>query len=227
MLRKEVNDNPRGSLKWIRLAVNSRQELLDREIKACFGLPDDEKLQWVSPLARDEYVEYSDQDFLKILGITLTKTPLSEFWPKRGPSWDALALTRANPRRVLLVEAKAYTGELKSGGCRARPAAEEKIRDALRETQSFLEVNPERDWMAEYYQYANRLAHLYLLRRLNDIDAYLVYVCFLNDTEMGGPTIKAEWATAIAEVERKLGILNHKLSEFVGHIYIDVNKLQE
>ncbi len=32
-----------------------------------------------------------------------------------------------------------------------------------------------------FYQYINRLAHLYLLRVLNKIPAYLVFVYFVND----------------------------------------------
>ena len=56
MLRKGTNKHPKGSLKWIRETVNKNRQLLDREIKACFDFPDRERFEWVSPLARDEYV---------------------------------------------------------------------------------------------------------------------------------------------------------------------------
>ena len=47
------------------------------------------------------------------------------------------------------------------------------------------------------YQYANRLAHLYSLRQMNDIDAYLVFVYFLNDPDLDGPHTERERRAAI------------------------------
>lgn len=218
----------RGSLKWIREAVNARQYLLDNDIRDELSLLSDSPLEWVSPVSADEYAEYSDQEFLDQLGIKLNKTPLKSFWPNRGPNWDALARTKADPPTVFLVEAKAHTGELMSGPSSAKaPAAVEMIGTALRRTKEFIGVSPEYDWTGTYYQYANRLAHLYLLRVLNGIDAYLVYVCFLNDVEMKGPTTVDKWQNAIAEAESALGIRDNRLSPYVAHIFIDVNQLDE
>jgi hypothetical protein len=45
----------------------------------------------------------------------------------------------------------------------------------------------------------NRLAHLYFLCELNGVPAFLVFVYFVNDQEMQGPTTKKEWQT---ETER-------------------------
>lgn len=227
MRHVQKTEDVKGSLKWIREAVNAKQHLIDAGIGSRFNLLDRNRLEWVSPLSDDEYAEYSDQIFLDKLGIRLDKLPLKDFWPERGPNWDALARTRSDPRKVFLVEAKAYLGELRSGGCQAGPVSLKKIRNAFRETQSYLEVSPDSDWTGEYYQYANRLAHLYLLRELNGIDAYLVYVCFLNDMEMKGPATEDEWRDAIAEAERTLGIANHKLEPYVAHVFIDVNMLNK
>ena len=41
------------------------------------------------------------------------------------------------------------------------------------------------DWSGTFYQYANRLAHLYLLHELNDVDAWLVFVYFVGDSRSG------------------------------------------
>lgn len=217
----------KGSLKWIRHSVNIQQHLLDDEIRRHFGLLNLKPLDWVSPLSNDDYAEYSDRAFLDLLGVELIRTPLEDFWPERGPNWDALARSRVDPPQVFLVEAKAHTGELKSVGCGAESTdAKKKIDAALHKTQMFLDVSSsDGSWTGEYYQYANRLAHLYLLRELNDIDAYLVYVCFLNDEQMRGPKTAGKWEVALSDLHRDLGIKQHKLEPYIAHIYIDVNDL--
>jgi len=216
----------KGSMRWIQQSVNIKQAVLDAAIRDELSLPGDSPLEWISPVSTDEYAEYSDQEFLDRLGIKLSKTPLKSFWPERGPNWDALARTKTDPPTVFLVEAKAHLGELVSGGSGAKaPAAVQKISTALQQTQKYMGVSHDYDWTATYYQYANRLAHLYLLRVLNGIDAYLVYVCFLNDVEMGGPTTVEEWRKAINEAEHTLGITDHKLKPCIAHVFIDVNQL--
>ena len=57
-------------------------------------------------MQHDHYAEYRDEAFLKRVGVSATKKPLSEFWPKRGPQWDALATFGDDG--VILVEAKAH-----------------------------------------------------------------------------------------------------------------------
>jgi len=48
-------------------------------------------------------------------------------------------------------------------------------------------------WPQIFDQYANRLAHLYLLCVENDVDAYLVMLYFYNDAEMDGPISVDQW----------------------------------
>ena len=54
----------------------------------------------------DAYAEYSDGAFLKRVCVEPSVKSLSDFWPKRGPQWDALATF--GDGGVILVEAKAY-----------------------------------------------------------------------------------------------------------------------
>jgi hypothetical protein len=86
------------------------------------------------------------------------------------------------------------------------------------------------DWSGRGYQYTNRLAHLYFLRNLNRIPAYLVFVHFLNATDMGGPTTVEEWAGAIRLLHAMLGIDERRLHKAFGHgvieVFIDVKDIE-
>jgi len=93
--------------------------------------------------------------------------------------------------------------------------------------KKFFGVQAIADWSGQYYQYANRLAHLYLLRELNKIPTYLIFVYFLNDVEVQGPTSRAEWQDMIRVLHTHLGLQeHHKLSAYVLDVFIDVNELK-
>lgn len=213
----------RGSQKWLQILVNERPEIVNTQIRRILGLPESETIIWHSPLADDDYAEYSDIHFLDKLNISLRNVPLDKFWPKRGPVWDGLA--EAGKSKIL-VEAKAHIGELLSGPTGAGAKSRVKIRESLQETKSYLGSKSKTDWSSIYYQYTNRLAHLYLLRKLNGIDAHLVFIYFINDPDMKGPKSQAAWEGAIKLLQAYLGIGRHKLSKFVHDIFIDVNNLK-
>ena len=61
MSRVEQNEAKEGSQKWLQLAVNKRQELLDARIVPKLGRPGP-SIKWLSPLQSDGYAEYSDPD---------------------------------------------------------------------------------------------------------------------------------------------------------------------
>ena len=85
--------------------------------------------------------------------------------------------------------------------------------------------------MELFYQYGNRLAHLYLLRTLNGIPAFLVNLYFLNADEMlqyGNtvPKTVARWEDAIAKQEGFLGIpAKHALSRYSIHAFVDTRDI--
>ena len=211
----------KGSLKWIQEVVNNKPLLLDNPIKKSIGADKKNNIEWLSPKVEDGYAEYRYQAFLDLLGIKLTKTKLQDFWPNRGPQWDALG--RLGNEAYFLVEAKAHVSEIISS-CQAKsPKSKALIKKSLNKTQKYLGLKPNIDLTEGFYQYANRLAHLYLLRVLNDIPAYLVFVYFINDhTHL--PTTKAEWAGALKLMHSFLGSQNHKLSKYVIDVFIDVKK---
>ena len=214
----------KGSQKWLQLLVNDYPELLNREI-AKSGHFSINGIRWLSPRREDNYREYYDSAFIRELGLQLDNRPLNSFWPRGGPHWDALG--RAGFRSSLLLEAKSHTGELSSGATGAKGASLDRIRDSLDRTKQYMGVRQSIDWAkSEYYQYANRLAHLYLLRVLNNLPAYLILLYFLNDVTQGGPSEIPEWEKAIAEEEEALGIRpGHKLSEFVVPVFFDINQI--
>jgi len=213
----------KGSQKWIQKLVNEKPDLLNSPIRTQLDLPDTEKIPWLSPIADDDYAEYQDEAFLDLLGIKLPKVSLSDFWPSRGPVWDGLG--KSETEKVFLVEAKSHISEVLSPKTGARVTSLRKIKKSLDETKTFLHSNSEHDWASTFYQYTNRLAHLYLLRELNDVSAYLIFVYFLNDEDMNGPKSIDEWHGAIKLLHSFLGVGRHRLSEFTADIFIDVRML--
>ena len=215
----------KGSQKWIQALVNQRPDLLDRLVRDACELPPQESIEWVSPLERDEFAECRDGDFLRRLGVELGHQSLRDFWPRSGPRWDGLGRTESGT--VFLVEAKANVPELVSDACGATsPASIARIKDSLRETQEFLGVDTRIDWSGKLYQYANRIAHLYLLRELNGVSAYLLFVYFVGDAEVKGPRTIREWKAAITVAERVLGLpQRHRLSDYVVKVFVDVDAI--
>ena len=62
-------------------------------------------------------------------------------------------------------------------------------------------------WTKRLYQSANRLAHLYFLREVAKVDAWLVNVYFLDDRGFK-PTAREEWTAALAKVKAEMGTAN-------------------
>lgn len=171
--------------------------------------------KWVSPLASNDYTEYHDEQFLEAIGFPQFLPKLAEFWPLGGPVWDALATVegRNDGRGVILVEAKSHTLELGNLGyvCKASGKSLEKIKSALTTVKDALGVKRESNWTGEYYQYANRLAHLYFLNVLGQVPTWMVFLYFVGDVEQNGPSTVAEWTTALDEMKGKLELPKHHL----------------
>jgi hypothetical protein len=219
MTRVPYEPAKKGSQKWIQLLVNEKPELLNSEIRKSFRLSDSETISWLSPLEEDDFAEYRDQDFLDRLDVKLERVHLAEFWPARGPQWDALG--RSSSGKLFLVEAKSHISELVSSSRVKDDRSAERIMRSLADTKRDLGTKTELDWSKCFYQYTNRLAHLYLLRK-NQLSAYLVFVYFVNDSEMKGPGTVDEWRGAIKLLHACLGIERHKLKKFMADTFIDI-----
>ena len=56
-----------GSLKDIQILINNRKEILDKKLSE--ALEKEINITWKSPIKDDQYAEYRDEDFLRILDI--------------------------------------------------------------------------------------------------------------------------------------------------------------
>jgi len=208
---------------WMQDVINECPVLFNNTIHQAAGFEKWEPIEWLSPLADDEYSEYCDQDFLDLLEIDLPYVGLSDFWPSKGPLWDALG--RAENSSYFLVEAKANVTEIISSSQTQPPESNALIKRSLDEICSYLDLNSEFNLTKNFYQYVNRLAHLYLLRILNNIPVYLVFVYFLNDYTHK-PTSKPEWDGALNLMHSLIGSEGHNLSRYVIDVFIDVHPVK-
>lgn len=201
----------RGSRLQIQRYVNEAADALNSAILSALGPREPgsfEDLRWVSPLAAAGYAEYRDADFLRALGLSRHIPTLAAFWPKGGPSWDALAgavpAAAAALPGVLLLEAKSHIPEIYGFGCQASSRSLPLIRNSLQAAKRWCGAEPSADWMGPLYQSANRIAHLFWFREILRYPAWLVNLYFLHDPI--GPTAEPQWRDAISDVKRSLGI---------------------
>jgi hypothetical protein len=209
-----------GSQKWLQVFVND----FPTQLAEAFGTsrPDmvGRPIKWISPLRDDTYAEYRDGAFLRQLGLGEHTPALKDFWPARGPQWDGLGL--GVQQTYYIVEAKAHVNELASTCAATSPRSRQQIGQAFQQTQTWLDSTPQRDWQIDYYQQANRLAHLYFLREIASVDAYLVNIYFVNDyTHI--PTTYEAWHKALTAQRQQLGIGNQTYEDFVLDVFVDVD----
>jgi hypothetical protein len=220
-MRVPQRPDGKGSLRWVQHLV-ANPSFIDAELRAALGLNASVTIEWLSPVRPDDYSEYRDGTFLARLGLERCQRQLAEFWPRRGPQWDALA--RTSDGKVLLVEAKAHVRELASD-CAASPSSRSQIDQGLDAAKRAFGVRPDADWSRGYYQYANRLAHLYFLRERCGVDAHLVFLYFLNARDTARPASRAEWEHGIAAAHRALELPADHSPEGVHDLFVDVDEI--
>jgi hypothetical protein len=173
----------KGSQLQIQIYVNRRREELNGAVATKISEFDPSNITWVSPLEGQRFVELRDDAFLEALGLGRLREELHDYWPRGGPVWDALATVDGAGRDdVLLVEGKSHVKELRSA-CKASEPALTMIRRRLEETREWVDASGELNpWLTQYYQLANRIAHLRFLR-LHRVDAWLVLLSFSDDVD--------------------------------------------
>ncbi len=221
MSRVVQPEGARGSLKWIQRTVNDRPDVFDRALLPL--LKGARSLSWVSPLRADDYAEYRDAAFLERLQLDHLSAALGQFWPRRGPQWDALGISDSGD--ILLVEAKAHIAEMCSPATQASGVSRRLIDTALFETALAFGAVPRAAWADVFYQLANRLAHLHFLRS-RGVPAWLVLVHFVGDSDMNGPRTPAEWDAAYQVAFHVMDIkAGAPLMKYVLHVHPDVTSL--
>lgn len=230
MARKHSGRASKGSQFHLQNLVNSNSEQLNNlilSISPSLRTYAAANPIWVSPLASKDYLEYQDEQFLGAIGFSQLASELSHFWPKRGPVWDALAMVdgKDRSRGVLLLEAKSHIPELgsPSSACGAKGKSLERILNTFNVVKQSLGVNPEADWTGDFYQYANRLAHLYFLYSVCRVPTWMVFLYFVGDVEQNGPLTTAEWADALDHLKKTLGLPDrHPLDERIVSVFAPV-----
>ncbi|MGE5199311.1 MAG: hypothetical protein ACM3H9_06700 [Rhodospirillaceae bacterium] len=215
-----------GSQRWLQIAVTKAPMLLDSALRRSGAVDRRDSVEWRCPLASDGFRECRDGEALRRLGIeTLPKMSLSEFWPRRGPVWDALGVTAQGA--CILVEAKAHIPEAVSPPSKASAESLTLIRQSLDSARRFYAPRSKADWSVTFYQYANRLAFQYFLAQINGVKSRIVFLDFCNASDMGGPESEAEWRGATRLIHAQLG-LPADLTEFgVFHAYVNVQHLED
>lgn len=217
----------RGSQRWLQVAVNRKPQLLLSALQRSGAIGPGIAVKWRSPLQAENFREYRDQKALDKAGVEIAnlKKPLNEFWPARGPVWDALGITsEGNP---LFVEAKAHIPEASTPASKASAASRELIGRSLGEARRFYAPKAKAIWSSLFYQYANRLAHHYFLRRLNGVPSTLVFLYFLNADDMLGPMTEQEWNGAVRLIHAALGVPQDLRSFGVFDAFLDARLLQD
>lgn len=204
--------------------MNRKPDLLLSALRRSGAVRLGVSVTWSSPLEAENFQEYRDLQALEKTGIGNLKRPLNEFWPARGPVWDALATTSEGP---LFVEAKAHIPEAASPATKASPDSRKLIEQSLAEAREFYAPKATACWSNVFYQYANRLAYHYLLRQVNDVPSTLVFLYFVNADDVHGPTTEEEWHGAVRLVHAVLGLPKDLTRFGVFDAFLDARLLQD
>jgi hypothetical protein len=170
-------------------------------------------------------LEWKGIDFLKD-NLSLQEA-WEFFWPGTGniPNWDAVGKIQHNSKESwILVEAKSHIEEIKQA-CMARPGKGlNMINKAFSETKEYLKIPESTDWLRPYYQYCNRIATLYFLKK-HDVSAHLLFVYFLGDQfdKKICPESEKGWKNELNKLKQHNQILGeHGLSDSIHELFIDV-----
>ena len=224
MPRRERPAQTTRSEHWLRVAVNKEPVRLNARITELYGWSSTERIQWLSPIEEDHFAEYFDQSFIDRLGLKELRVPLQDFWPNGGPRWDGLGKTASG--KIILVEAKAYIEEAVDYRTKASPESRARIESSIERAKIAFTANHDASWNSPFYQYANRLAHLYFLAGLNKLDAYLLFVAFADAPDVPAPSTTEEWRGAYRLMSKCLGLSNGPLRRRVGHLIWSVQDVR-
>ncbi|HMK77360.1 MAG TPA: hypothetical protein VK568_14425 [Thermodesulfobacteriota bacterium] len=194
----------------------SRIERLDFEFKQGEMWPD---------------AELKGMDFLK--NKEALQKDWNEFWPVgRGiRNWDAVGWVSFDRiEELLLVEAKAHIGEIKTD-CQAKhPESIKKIEESLGKVKNALGVPSEIDWMKDYYQVTNRIAFLHFLHE-QKIPSHLLFIYFIGDLCSAGrnsPQSEREWQPALETQKNHIGLpKGHSLENWIHELFLKIDSEEQ
>jgi len=155
------------------------------------------------------------------------------FWPQTGnaQNWDAVGkIHYGDMDEWLLVEAKGHIGELESKCGATNRVSKQVIYSALEKTSRAFGNRHQQieNWLAPYYQYANRLAALYFLMRKCSppVNARLLFIYFCGENRKNSncPQNEQEWLPEIEKMTGWLGIdRQSELTQRIHYLFLPVN----
>lgn len=200
-------------VKWFDFEFDSTREIPDREL---IGLEfiTNEFVKKYPFVKNDSRFEDALKDYRK-------------FWPQKGNqmNWDAVGMAGDT---YILCEAKAHIGEIEKvhKDDDTTDSAQRRIK-AFKFAQKEIGVcGSANDWFHKFYQMANRLYILALLKK-RDIRAMLLNIYFCGDRFRGRkcPRKAEGWSAIIDEEYKALGITgNSFVEERVKHLFLPVDK---
>jgi hypothetical protein len=101
------------------------------------------------------------------------------------------------------------------------------IERSLIEARRFYAPRATAVWSNIFYQYANRLAHQYFLRRLNGASSTLAFLYFVNADDTLGPMSEEEWHGAVRLIHAVLGVPKDLEPYGVFDVFLDARLLQD
>ena len=131
-----------GSQKWLQVAIERRPKTLLSALRRCGAVERASSVEWRSPLREKEFKEYRDHAALTLAGVQPLRRPLDDFWPARGPVWDAIGVRSRGG--ALFLEAKAHIPETASPPSRASTASASLISRSLAEARRWYSPQPRR-----------------------------------------------------------------------------------
>lgn len=212
----------RGSQRHVQAYVNSPhlRVSLEDAIRASFDRLSSTTFDWKCPLQKCRYEELDDNTLLPAIGHERLVAILPTFWPRGGPSWDAVATAERSGEEgaVVLIEAKANLAEFNRGHRRAkRRASRELIDQSLAWARKKLGATGTAEaWIGADYQLANRLTWTLWLREAN-VDAVFVHLFFENDCSyrpISGNALRAR----AAEARKTLGVPQSEVEEWAANV---------
>lgn len=218
-----------GSRKWTQILVNQNTELLNKKLRETLQLNDSEKIDWISPLATDNYTEYFGQGYVDLLEYKLN-VKLEDFWPRLNFPWSAIG--KSSSGKLILVDAKSSLSDYVAYGANIDDWDDEKevelTKHSLQLAKRFFMYSGTGDWLNRFHKYSSRLVNLYLLRNLNELDVYVPFIHYLND--VNGVSTVQEWEATLELLYSYFGISNwgrRRLQKYAPTVFIDVKELSD
>jgi len=224
--------------------LGHHREYFYKELRSQIGLPPNAEIHWLdygwdsTTVSGDK--EYKKGEFFEKIKEIFTSKVVSSikedsFGAILNQNWDGIFWV---DKTVYIVEAKAHLKEIISDCQSDKPESLDVIEEYFKETRDRFGISSDNDWKKTYYQMANRIAFLALLKK-HFIDAKLVNIYFLNGYEkkiknpvsgkyytiQNKNATKDEWIKAIKKEEDYLGV-----SKLVGkdkdiiHVFINCKK---